>query len=133
LRRKIGLATFLRFFYKLIWSPWSSTIELLRRFIQRTVYDDKDTFGRAKKWPNCLCQTSNQSRVARWYTYLQTKIPTWVTYGESCSGRCWYILWPFGIFYGELVYFVVIWYILWSFGIFWGHLVCYIASKIWQP
>jgi hypothetical protein len=35
----------------------------------------------------------------------------------------WYILWPFGIFYGHLVYFMAIWYILWSFGIFYGHLV----------
>jgi hypothetical protein len=23
----------------------------------------------------------------------------------------WYILWPFGIFYGHLVYFMAIWYI----------------------
>jgi hypothetical protein len=29
----------------------------------------------------------------------------------------WYILWPFGIFYGHLVY-------LWSFGIFFPVLVC---------
>jgi hypothetical protein len=28
-----------------------------------------------------------------------------------------YILWPFGIFCGHWVYFVVIWYILWSLGI----------------
>jgi hypothetical protein len=27
----------------------------------------------------------------------------------------WYILWPFGIFYGHLVYFMAIWYILWPF------------------
>jgi hypothetical protein len=33
----------------------------------------------------------------------------------------WYTLWSFGIFYGNLVYFVVIWYILWSFCIFCGH------------
>jgi hypothetical protein len=32
----------------------------------------------------------------------------------SESGRGWYILWPFGLFYGHLIYFVdfiVIWYI----------------------
>jgi hypothetical protein len=23
----------------------------------------------------------------------------------------WYILWPFGMFYGHLVYFMIIWYI----------------------
>jgi hypothetical protein len=31
----------------------------------------------------------------------------------------WYILWQFHLFYGHLVYFVVISYILWPFGIFW--------------
>jgi hypothetical protein len=35
----------------------------------------------------------------------------------------WYTLWPFGIFYGHLVYFMAIWYILWPFGVFYGHLV----------
>jgi hypothetical protein len=39
----------------------------------------------------------------------------------------WYILWPIGIFCGQLVYFVVIWYILLyilrPIGIFYGHLV----------
>jgi hypothetical protein len=39
----------------------------------------------------------------------------------------WYILWPFGIFYGHLVYFMAIWYILWPFGIFYGHLVYFMA------
>jgi hypothetical protein len=34
-----------------------------------------------------------------------------------------YILWPFGIFFGYLIYFMAIWYILWPFGIFCGHLV----------
>jgi hypothetical protein len=27
-------------------------------------------------------------------------------------------VWPLGLFYGHLVYFVVNWYILWSFGVF---------------
>jgi hypothetical protein len=35
----------------------------------------------------------------------------------------WYILWRFGIFYGDLVYFMAIWYILWRFGIFFVHLI----------
>jgi hypothetical protein len=34
----------------------------------------------------------------------------------------WFILWPFGLFYGHL-------FILWSFGIFVGHLVYFVA--IW--
>jgi hypothetical protein len=29
----------------------------------------------------------------------------------------WYILWPFGIFYGHLVYIMAIWYIFPRFGI----------------
>jgi hypothetical protein len=33
-------------------------------------------------------------------------------------GKCWYILWRFGIFYRHLGYFMTIWYILWSFGTF---------------
>jgi hypothetical protein len=40
-----------------------------------------------------------------------------VNFGGSCDGRCWYILWPFGLFDGHLsifysfwVYFMVIWY-----------------------
>jgi hypothetical protein len=35
----------------------------------------------------------------------------------------WYILWLFGIFCVNLVYFTAIWSILWPFGIFCGHLV----------
>jgi hypothetical protein len=31
-------------------------------------------------------------------------------------GKSWYILWPFGIFYGQLVYLMTIWHILWAFG-----------------
>jgi hypothetical protein len=48
-------------------------------------------------------------------------------------------LWPFGIFYGHLLYFTDIYYILWPFGnvvVIW-HIFppfWYIASrKIWQP
>jgi purine-cytosine permease-like protein len=49
---------------------------------------------------------------------LKPKIPIWVNFGVSCNGRCWYILWPFGLFYIHLVYYVAILYILWLFGIF---------------
>jgi hypothetical protein len=58
---------------------------------------------------------------------MVTKIQIWVNFGGPCSGRCWYILWTFGlctlrplvIFYGHLVYalyghllyFMDIWYI----------------------
>jgi hypothetical protein len=58
--------------------------------------------------------------------YFQTrKIPIWVNFGGSaCNGRCWYVLWPFGLFKGYLVYLKAIWYILWSFGIFFPILEC---------
>jgi hypothetical protein len=58
-----------------------------------------------------------QCRVARWYVF-EPKIRIWVNFGGSFDGRRWYILWPFGLFYGHLVYFMAIWYILWLFGIF---------------
>jgi hypothetical protein len=57
------------------------------------------------------------SRVARWHIF-KPKIPLWVNFGGPWVGKCWYILWPFGIFYGYLGYFMTIWYILCSFGTF---------------
>jgi hypothetical protein len=72
-------------------------------------------------------------RVARWHIF-KPKILIWVNFGGSCNGRCWYILWPFGIFYallsiicGRSVY-------------FYGYLVNFsrfgtyvVQRKIWQP
>jgi hypothetical protein len=47
--------------------------------------------------------------------YFKPKMPVRVNFGVSCNERCWVtfmgissILLPFGIFYGQLVYFVVI-------------------------
>jgi hypothetical protein len=37
--------------------------------------------------------------------FSNQKIPIWANLGGSCNGRGWYILWPFGIFYGTLVYY----------------------------
>jgi hypothetical protein len=42
---------------------------------------------------------------------FHTKIPIWGNFGGPNVGKCWYILWPFGLFYGNLVLLVVIWYI----------------------
>jgi hypothetical protein len=42
-------------------------------------------------------------------------------------------LWQFCVFYGQMVYFMVIWYILWSSGIYFFVLVCCTQRKIWQP
>jgi hypothetical protein len=61
------------------------------------------------------------SRFARWYIF------------KPNLGKFWRVLqcnvgihnsWAFGLFYGHLVYFVVILYIFSSFGIFYCHLVC---------
>jgi hypothetical protein len=46
---------------------------------------------------------------------VKPKFPIWLNFGVSCIRSCYYSLWPFGLFYGHLVYFVAIWYILWSF------------------
>jgi hypothetical protein len=57
-----------------------------------------------------------QTRVAGWHIF-KSKIPIWVNFGGYCNGRFWYTLWPFGLLYGHLVYFVSFCYILGSFGI----------------
>jgi hypothetical protein len=48
---------------------------------------------------------------------FQTKNKIWEKISGPQIGKCWYSLWPFGIYYGHLVYFVSIWYIFSSFGI----------------
>jgi hypothetical protein len=62
-------------------------------------------------------RTNPQLWVARWFVF-EPNIPIWINFGGPCDRRCWYILWPFGlfdghlaIFYGVLVYFMVSWYI----------------------
>jgi hypothetical protein len=50
----------------------------------------------------------------------------WAHFGGPWNGK-WYILWPLGIFYGHLVYFMTIMNILWLFGKFYGHLVYFMA------
>jgi hypothetical protein len=44
------------------------------------------------------------TRVAGWDIF-KSKIPIWVHFVLFFDARCWYILWPFGIFYGNLVHF----------------------------
>jgi hypothetical protein len=59
----------------------------------------------------------------------------WVNFGGSCNGISWYILWTFDLFYGHLICICL----LWPFGIFCGNVAyfphfLYIAPrKIWQP
>jgi hypothetical protein len=65
------------------------------------------------------------------HIYFKPKIPIWETFGGFSNGRYWYILWPFGLAYGHLVF-------LWLFGIFYGHMGTFfphwyfVPRKIWQ-
>jgi hypothetical protein len=67
-----------------------------------------------------------ETRVARWHIF-KPKFPVWVNFEGFCNGRFWSILWPFYLFYGHLVYFIVIWYIFPRFG------MLYLLRKILQP
>jgi hypothetical protein len=71
------------------------------------------------------------SRVARWCVF-KPKLPIWVNFRGSWTRKCWYILWPIGIYFGTLVNFIGICKFsgnLIYFSPFW-----YIFSrKIWQP
>jgi hypothetical protein len=51
-----------------------------------------------------------RTRVARWYNFKQ-KVPILVNFVGSCSKRCRYMLWPFGIFFSPFGKIYVIWYI----------------------
>jgi hypothetical protein len=46
------------------------------------------------------------SRVARWFVF-KPNVQIWVNLGGPWNEK-WYILWPFGIYYGHLVYFMAI-------------------------
>jgi hypothetical protein len=66
-----------------------------------------------------------ETRAARWHI-LNPKIPIWVNFVGSSIGRCWYILRPFDLFYGNL-------YILWPLDILVGYLVYFSQEKSGNP
>jgi hypothetical protein len=69
--------------------------------------------------------------VTRVMAYFQTKIPHLGKFWMDLQWNIfWYMLWPFGIFYGQLIEFVSNWYILWLFGIFYPVLVCYTKKSL---
>jgi hypothetical protein len=73
--------------------------------------------------------TAIYTRDARWFIFMP-KIPIWVYFGGSWNGKCWYILWQFGIFYDLLLSLMVgNLVLLCSFGIF----SRFGRRKIWQP
>jgi hypothetical protein len=57
-------------------------------------------------------------RVARWFVF-KPKIQIWVNYGGPCKGSRLYFLWPYCLFYGQMVYI----HILRPFGTFCARLV----------
>jgi hypothetical protein len=57
------------------------------------------------------------SRAARWYVYIAYQKSQFGFILEGLGLK------NVGIFYGHLGYFMVIWYVLWPFGIFCGYLV----------
>jgi hypothetical protein len=72
------------------------------------------------------------SRVARRFIFVP-KIPIWVYFGGPWNGECWCILWTFGQFYRQMIYFITIWYtyfvVLWYI----SPVLKYCSKKIWQP
>jgi hypothetical protein len=76
------------------------------------------------------CFQTKDSNLGKFWRALQWQMLVYFmairsilrSYGTFCG--FWYILWPFGIFCGLLVYFVAFWYILWPFSIFSPVLVC---------
>jgi hypothetical protein len=68
------------------------------------------------------CRKECVSQGCQTVFIFEPKIPIWVNFGGPYIGKRWYILWPFGIFYGNWGYFMTIWYILCSFS---GFVVMY--------
>jgi hypothetical protein len=49
--------------------------------------------------------------LGKFWRVLQWKMSVYfIAIWSMIVGTIWYILWPFGIFSGHLVYFMVIWY-----------------------
>jgi hypothetical protein len=71
-------------------------------------------------------------RGARWNIFIP-KIPILVKFGGPWNGKCRYIIWPFGILFGHLVYVISILYILWTFGIFFRRLGILYQVKSGSP
>jgi hypothetical protein len=57
---------------------------------------------------------------------FKPKIPSWVSF-------VWHFLWPFCLFYCQMVYFMASWYNLLPFGIFSPVFGKFGQRKIWQP
>jgi hypothetical protein len=70
---------------------------------------------------NCLIRLhANATRVARCHIF-KPKIPIWVNFGGPDNGRCWYILWRFSLFCGNLV----------SYVDFYGHFISFFPVLVY--
>jgi hypothetical protein len=76
-----------------------------------------------------------RNRVARWFSFKpKNPILGKNSEGLGMENVVFYVLWPFGMFFGDLVEFIAVWYMYFV-------VVCYIFScfgmfvrgKIWQP
>jgi hypothetical protein len=59
--------------------------------------------------------------------FSNQKSQFWVNFWWPWNGKCWYILWQYGIFYRNLLQFMAVCYSLWSFGIF--SPICFVWTK----
>jgi hypothetical protein len=89
---------FTRFFFK------KKQLNLCWRRACNFLVLSRGRFHNTKEWE---WRKDQCRKVARWFIF-KPKIQIWVNFRGSCNGRCWYILWSFGIFYGNTVYFMAI-------------------------
>jgi hypothetical protein len=75
---------------------------LRKKFRPEAISDQKSYHEQDYQRKNGNIIWAELGRVARWV--LKPKIPNWVNIVGSCNGRCWYILWPFGLSYVNLVF-----------------------------
>jgi hypothetical protein len=93
-------------------------------FVPENASGDWFRFVKVKK-SSRWSRNRRKGRVARWFI-SKPKIPFWVNFGRSFDERCCYVLWPFGIVYGQLVSFM-------PFGAFCAYLVYFLWFWYFVP
>jgi hypothetical protein len=82
-------------------------------FMQRSVFVEAEIFAlrESKLFKKTSFAKNRRLRDQGCQMFsFQTKNPNLVKFWRGLYGKCWYILGPFGIFYGYLGYFMTIWY-----------------------
>jgi hypothetical protein len=113
--------------YGVCWTDWKR-INLFEQLHSLLDFYTLTLASVVNNFHNVLC-CMNQGRQI-----FRPKIAIWINFWGSCNGKCWYILWPFGLFYGPLIYFMTTWYTLFRgnlvyFSPFWKCLVCECSVK----